>query len=350
MKQDSIFSMSNGWWVAKFLSGLFIFCSLQGCCKLFDLGMAGKSKCSVNYAAVQIKEKGENQKEKLTENDIVQMPGSNNEISVTGSLPTGIESEDPLPENTTTIPETGTINQEELQYSREPKSEHKQIEMTSNARRTSIAKVMKAPLGLRSIKSHIIAGPNLSFKSSKENYGNSNHQHKPGIGFQVGVGSTLKFTDKWSANTGLLIKQNNASEELGTNGGSTYSYSSETKYSYTYLSAPVAVSYSINEQLTAFAGPELNLLLRSSEKSKGGSGNNDAQNTTKNSVRLGVGFQLGARYLIPDSRFGIQFLYDHRISRLNKNSNEGSTTYDVPGWHMKSFQLGLIWDLCNLAE
>lgn len=221
------------------------------------------------------------------------------------------------------------------------------------------------PLGIRSIESHIIAGPNISFKSSKEGddvYGNNGHKHEPGIGFQVGMGSKVAFTEKFSVNTALLLKQNNASEKIsygytdpgypGSPGGS--GGETKDKYSYTYLSAPVVASYQVGKQAEVFAGPEVNYLLKSSVKREGGTGGGDKENITKSSVKLGVGVQAGIKYRFPsgegDSPFGVQLLYEHRLSRLNKKNPDGYSTYDVPAWNMKGFQVGVTCSVCELMK
>lgn len=214
------------------------------------------------------------------------------------------------------------------------------------------------PFGIRKIRSHLIGGPNLNFKSSKEGgdvYGNNGHKHQPGVGFQLGWGLELGFNDKFSFSPGLLLKQNNASEKIK------YSYiepgapSGETtdKYSYTSLSAPLTANYKVGKQVSVFAGPEINYLLKANVRSKRPNGRESKENITKNSVKLGVGVQAGVRYQIPsgqgDSPFGVQLLYEHRLSRLNKKNSDGYT-YSTPAWNMKGFQVGVTCSLCELMK
>jgi hypothetical protein len=214
------------------------------------------------------------------------------------------------------------------------------------------------PLGIKSVRTHIIAGPNVSFKSSKEDYGSSKHKHKPGIGVQFGVGSTWAFSDRFAVNTALLFKHNTSTEELTYStgettggGGGSYSQESESKYSYSYLSAPITAEVKIAEQLSAFAGPEINFLLGSSVKSKG-NGDDEKTSLTKSSVKLGVGVQAGLKYGIPGSPIAVQLVYDHRISRLNKKNSEytGGGGYETPAWHMKSVQLSVVCAICELLK
>lgn len=216
------------------------------------------------------------------------------------------------------------------------------------------------PLGIRSISSEIIAGPNMSFKSSKEGsdaYGTDDHKHKAGAGFQLGIGYTLGFTDKFSVSPALLLKQNNASEKIKynyTEPGSTGGGENTDKYSYTSLSVPVVANYQVGKQVQVFAGPEFNYLLRASVKSKGDNGSDNKENITKNSVNVGVGVQAGVKYKIPsgngDSPFAVQLLYEHRISRLNKKNPEGYGNYNTPAWNMKGFQLGVTCSICELMK
>lgn len=222
------------------------------------------------------------------------------------------------------------------------------------------AKVMagkSCPFGIRSISSQIIAGPNISFKNSDDVYGSNYHKHQPGAGFQVGMGSNLVFSDKFSVSPSLLLKHNTASEKItyqsyepgGGDPGIT-----KDKYSYTYLSAPVVANYHVGKQVQLFAGPELNYLVRASVKKERSTGSDDKDKITKNSVKLGVGVQAGVKYRIPsgngDSPFGVQLLYEHRLSRLNKKNPDGYNAYDSPAWNMKGFQLGVTCAICELMK
>lgn len=215
----------------------------------------------------------------------------------------------------------------------------------------------KLPLGIRGINTSLIAAPNLSFKSSKEDYGGTNHKHKPGVGFQFGIGTTYMFSEKFAVSTSLLFKQNNASEVLSYNvpgepgGGGDQEFT--TKYSYSYLSAPILAEFKLSDQLTASAGPELNYLLGASAKAESTYGDGKSS-LTESSVKLGVGMQLGLRYELPNSPVAIQLLYDHRLSRLNeKNESDyypGGGNSETPAWNMKSIQLGIICSLCELMK
>jgi len=214
----------------------------------------------------------------------------------------------------------------------------------------------KLPLGIKAIRTHITAGPNISFKSSKEDYGNTNHKHKPGIGFQFGFGTAYSFSDRFAVTPSLLLKHNSASEVLSystpgeTGGGTSQEY--ESKYSYTYLSVPIMAEIKVNEQLTVMAGPEVNLLLGAKVKSSG-AGSNEKTDIKSSSVSTGVGIQAGLKYDIPNSPIGIQLIYDHRISRLNKKTSEyypGGGGYDNPAWNMKSIQLGVTCAICQFLK
>ena len=222
-----------------------------------------------------------------------------------------------------------------------------------NAHKTSETKL---PFGIKRVSTSIIAAPNISFKSSKEDYGNTKHKHKPGIGFLLGVGTTYTFTDKVAVSTSLLVKKNSASEVLtyspGEPGGNPMQQEYESKYSFTYLSVPILAQYKLSDQFTATAGPEINYLLGASVKS-GGSGDNDKTSITKNAARVGAGFQLGLKYSIPGSPLDVQLTYDHRLSRLNKKSGSDyypGGSYDTPAWNMKSVQLGVTCAICQLLH
>jgi hypothetical protein len=214
----------------------------------------------------------------------------------------------------------------------------------------------KMPLGIKSIQSFITMGPNLSFKSSKENYGNVNHKSKPGVGFQFGFGTSYYFTDRFAITPSLLFKHNTATETISYNTtgepGGGAAQETSTKYSYSYLSVPILATVKINKQLTVMAGPEANLLVGAKTRSKY-AGNTEKEDISSSSVKAGLGVQAGVKYDIPGSPIGIQLIYDHRISRLNKKSSEyytGGGGYTTPAWNMKSIQLGVTCAICEFLK
>jgi hypothetical protein len=213
----------------------------------------------------------------------------------------------------------------------------------------------KLPLGIKGVNTSIIASPNLSFKSSKEDYGSTDHKHKPGLGFQFGAGTTYMFTENFSVSTSLLFKHQAAKEVLsysspGEPGSNPINEEYETKYSYNYLSAPILAEIKVADGLTAIAGPELNYLLSSSASANG----SDKVSLTDNSVKFGVGAQVGLKYDIPNSPIAVQLIYDHRLSRLNKKSESmdyyPGGNYETPAWNMKSVQLGITCSICELMK
>jgi hypothetical protein len=206
------------------------------------------------------------------------------------------------------------------------------------------------PFNTESVHMAFSAGPNINFKSSGDDVYEGG-SHKPGIGFQAGFRSTFRFTEKFSVVPGLFFKQNNASEEATFSDGgdgSPYTYSVADKYSYGYLSAPILAQYNLSNAFSISAGPEVNYLLKSkvnSEMTMMGETEETKEDLTKNSVKLGLGVQVGVKYQIPDSRVAIQLTYDHRLSRLNKKPG---SYYETSAWRMKSVQLGVTVRTCDL--
>jgi hypothetical protein len=216
--------------------------------------------------------------------------------------------------------------------------------------RCNIPESKPLPLGIRSARTYVTGGPNINFKSAGDDV-YANGSHKPGIGFQVGFRTVYRINDSWSVVPGFLYKLNKASEEGSFSDGEpgAPTMQVEDKYSYSYLSAPILAQYNLTEELTLSAGPEVNYLLKSKVKSAmnyGGETHESEEDITKSSVKLGVGVQLGLKYEFPDSRWGIELVYDHRLSRLNKKP-EGYGEY--PAWRMKSVQLGVTCKICDLA-
>lgn len=213
------------------------------------------------------------------------------------------------------------------------------------------------PLGLDAIHTYFTAGPNMNFKSAGSDV-YAGGSHKPGIGFQAGFRTVYRFSDKFSVVPGLLFKQNNASEEAtisdggpGEPGGGDPGISIVDKYSYNYLSAPILAQFNLTSNLTLSAGPELNYLLSAKVKSStnyGGTDNKETRNITKESVKAGIGVQAGLKYEFPDSRWSMELVYDHRLSRLNKKPDD-YPEYS-PAWRMKSVQLGVKCRICDLVN
>jgi hypothetical protein len=217
----------------------------------------------------------------------------------------------------------------------------------------NVPPVKPNPLGIRSARTYITGGPNINFKSAGDDV-YAEGSHKPGIGFQFGFRTEYRFNDNWSVVPGLLYKKNNASEEGEIRDGEppAPAIDIKDKYSYSYLSAPILAQYNLTEELTLLAGPELNYLLKSKVKSNlsyGGDTQEEDTDLTDNSVKIGLGVQVGLKYEFPDSRWGIELIYDHRISRLNKKNPEGYGNYEVPAWRMKSVQLGVTCKICDLV-
>jgi hypothetical protein len=196
----------------------------------------------------------------------------------------------------------------------------------------------------------ITLGPTLNFKSSNEDYGGGYGNHKPGIGFNVGVGTVLPFNKNWAVAPSIRFTQKNASEELGYSdpgGGGGMQFTD--KYSYNYLGATMLAQYRAGKHVSIVAGPEINFLVASRVKNGGSSGTGEKQSLNKSSNKVGLDLLAGIKFEIPAknsrSKWGIQLMYDHRLSRLNKKKDE--TGQDVAAYKMKSIQLGLAYNICG---
>ncbi len=193
----------------------------------------------------------------------------------------------------------------------------------------------------------ISAGPNINFKSAKEEntYGQSKHQ--PGIGAAIGLGTAFPISNKVGVAISIGFKQNNASEkfeytEPGGGGGST-NYKDDYKYSYAGIS--LLGQYWITNNLAIAAGPQVDYLVNASLKR----GSDSKKESIKNSsITIGLDAKIGLKYEIPNgyrcSKWGLSLFYDHRISRLNKKEDNG---FPVPAYRMKSVHLGLNYFICG---
>ena len=196
----------------------------------------------------------------------------------------------------------------------------------------------------------ITAGPLLNFKSSNEEYGGGYGKHEPGVGFYVGVGTAFPLNRHWAIAPALRFTQKNASEKLsytGGPGGGTMEFTD--KYSYSYIGGTILAQYRVGKHVSIVAGPEVNYLISSRVKNGGSSGTGEKQNLTKSSNKVGFDILAGIKYEIPAakgrSKWGVQLMYDHRFSRLNKKKDENGV--DVPAYNMKSIQLGLAYNICG---
>jgi Outer membrane protein beta-barrel domain len=196
----------------------------------------------------------------------------------------------------------------------------------------------------------ITAGPLLNFKSSNEEYGGGYGKHEPGVGFNVGVGTVLPFNKHWALAPSLRFTQKNASEKIsysGTGGGTMETYID--KYSYSYVGGTMLAQYRAGKHVSFVAGPEVNFLMAASVKNGGSSGTGEKQSLSKSSNKIGVDLLAGIKFEIPAksgrSKWGLQLMYDHRLSRLNKKKDE--TGQDIPAYKMKGFQLGLAYNICG---
>lgn len=194
----------------------------------------------------------------------------------------------------------------------------------------------------------ITAGPLLNFKSSAESYGGGYGKHEPGVGLNIGVGTVLPFNKHWAIAPALRFTQKNASEKISYSIPGEPGMEFKDKYSYNYLGGSLLAQYRVSRNVSLVAGPEVNYLLSSSMKPSEG----EKQSLNKSSTKVGLDLIAGIKYEIPSanrrSRWGIQLMYDHRISRLNKKKDEDGQ--DVPAYRMKSLQLGVAYNICGCGK
>jgi Outer membrane protein beta-barrel domain len=213
---------------------------------------------------------------------------------------------------------------------------------------------IEGPLPGEFFSNTISFGTAFNFKSSNEDYGGGYGKHKPGIGFNIGVGTVLPFNKNWAIAPAIRFTQKNASEELGYSdpGGGGGGMQFTDKYSYNYLGTTILAQYRAGKHVSIVAGPEVNFLVASSLKNGGSSGTGEKQSLNKNSNKLGLDLLAGIKFEIPAknsrAKWGVQLMYDHRLSRLNKKKDENGQ--DVAAYKMKSVQLGLAYNICGCGK
>jgi hypothetical protein len=211
--------------------------------------------------------------------------------------------------------------------------------------------LINSPLPGEYFSTVITAGPNLSFKSSKEEYSGEYGGHEPGVGMHLGVGTVLPFNSKFALAPSIRFSQKNAGETLRySQPGGNMEFTD--KYTYNYVGGMMLAQFRVSKNMSLVAGPEINYLLSARMKSGGGSGTGDKQNITKSSARLGADILAGIKYDIPvangRSKWGLQLIYDHRLSRLNKKKDDSGM--EVPAYNVTGFQLGLAYNICGCGK
>lgn len=219
---------------------------------------------------------------------------------------------------------------------------------TKNGERSRLNKSIKLIEGLKPSEhfaTTITGGPMVSFKSSNEDYGSGYGKHKPGIGFNLSVGTVLPFNQRWAIAPSIRLTQKNASETIGYSEPVSSSSEFTDKYSYSYVGGSLLGQYRAGKHISLVAGPELNYLVSASVKNSGG----EKQSLNKSSQKLGIDMMAGIKFDLPAksgrSKWGLQFMYDHRLSRLNKKKDESGM--EIPAYKMKSLQVGLAYNICG---
>lgn len=188
----------------------------------------------------------------------------------------------------------------------------------------------------------VTVGAAASFKSSKDEYSYGESKHTPGVGPFISIGTAIPLTAKWGVAGEIGFKQSVASEKTEYNepggGGGNTEY--KQTYKYNYITGGLMAEYWMAPGLAIAAGPELNYLVSANVKT---TGSPDKEDIKKTSTSVGLDAKLGLKYEIPRSnnrrsKWGLQLIYDHRLSRLNKKEDAGMS---VPAYRMRSLQLGL---------
>ena len=189
----------------------------------------------------------------------------------------------------------------------------------------------------------ILAGASTSFMNGA---GESDYfKSKPGTGFQIGIGNAFPLNHQWGITSSIRFKQTTGAQKLSYPGSSS---DYKTTYTYSYVSGTIMPQCYLSRRLSITAGPEVNYLLGATMKPGGGG---DKENIKKESTTVGIDLLAGFKYEIPmgkgRSKWGLSLIYDHRLSKLNKedNNNPGMSDY-----HMKSIQLGVSYFICNCGK
>jgi len=164
----------------------------------------------------------------------------------------------------------------------------------------------------------VVAGPNFANFGGKEveTWGGANADPTMQVKFHLGVFFNKELTEDWSIEPRLLFstKGPKYSGEIPFYGEVTY------KKLLSYVDIPVLVKYSINEQFSVYAGPQLSLLL--SAKVDDGEEKVDVKDEYK-STDFALVF--GAGYMITE-KLGVNLFYDLGLSKIAQYE---SLSYDV---------------------
>lgn len=154
----------------------------------------------------------------------------------------------------------------------------------------------------------IVAGPNFAnFGGSEANtWGEANADPSMQVKFHLGIFFNKELSEDWSIEPRLLYSTKGPKYE-----GEVPFYGEVTyKKLLSYIDIPVLVKYSINEQLSVYAGPQIGFLL--SAKVDDGEEKVDAKDQYK-STDFALAF--GSGYRITE-KIGVNLFYDLGLSKI----------------------------------
>lgn len=175
-----------------------------------------------------------------------------------------------------------------------------QANTIDSSRQSKSPKIIDGPKLGEYFSTTLTAGPLLNFKSSNEEYGGGYGEHKPGVGFHIGIGTVLPFSQHWSVAPSLRFTQKNASEQMSySEPGGSGSMEYKDSYSYSYVGGTLLAQFRASKQISLVAGPEVNYLVAASVKNGGSSGTGEKQSLNENSQKAGLDVLAGVKYEIP---------------------------------------------------
>ncbi|MFV7235983.1 MULTISPECIES: porin family protein [Flavobacterium] len=152
----------------------------------------------------------------------------------------------------------------------------------------------------------------------------------PLIGFNAGIFTEIKITDKFAVQPELLFStQGNKMKIPVLDASSVFLYSYDGKWNLSYLNLPVMAKYYILDKLSIEAGPQIGLLLSakakySSDRALPSLNTSTSEYDIKNYLKsIDLGLNFGAVYDV-SKNLSVNFRYNLGLANINNEPMSSS--------------------------
>ena len=152
--------------------------------------------------------------------------------------------------------------------------------------------------------------------------GNNSVDWNSKVGFQIGIFTEIKVSDKFALQPELMISSQGAKSKY-----SDIYRKEESTFNLSYLNIPIIAKYYVFDEFNLYAGPQIGLLLSAKNKynySYEGSTKNSGTEDLKGDLKsLDFGFNFGAGFSITEN-ISADLRYHLGLLNINKHSESDS--------------------------